>query len=1362
MPHPTRFLLLTIAVAVAVHAQAGVADPPADPSAPGQERINSKDGTVLVWVPAGAFEMGTPAKPDGLPRVFGGPGLIDFGEPDERPVRKVTMSGFWLAKFEVSNAQFIKFIGETKFKTDAETAGWGWQLNPDKTWGAAAGANWRTAWADDIGLAGRMGCPVANVSWNDAVAYCRWAGLTLPSEAQWEYAARGPRSLKFPFGNTYDLEKTVSLDRHPATHLAPVDSVPANVSWCGAQQLAGNVAEWCLDWYRHDQYANALRQSSGQAGDRDPLGPETGTAHVVRGGSWQKDFAGGCRSAMRNSSSGWWGDIGFRPAAVAGAAVPKPATSSTVPRLVPVDRGRRQVHGSPQALLRNSILPSGAVRMDGGYPFTTLWIDDVEAVAGKIIRLAWNGRSPRERTAIAFHWTIIGDDGKQAYLSGSNHKMYMAGEPIRRYASTRIVPDVQARALGLHMWTFGRGGEFSDISITVVGDEPADELVDRDDDALVSMLDGGGFEGVGLGPASPVGWNLEAGGQHVIAAARTGERALKLLPESRVSTPSWRVRLGNVYRVSFWARGHGHFAVQTAEISNADSRLPFGDNGIVYDPILGRHSGTRVEHSQTCSLTEEWRKYEFQLHVSAYNRNAPKMRLEFATAAQSELTVDDIQVKSDTTLYPPPERPRNRFTGAFTSPNAKLTVTLAGKPIADMADGIEGSSVLVIKAEPRGEGAVKIDGYLEFAEGGSVGIDRHWLWTLQDPGPTVDEITFSDASWHPGSSQSSYIEPNQPTGGPVWFRRVIAWRAPQYLFPMLTALPIAKGFGECVKIALTPTAPAAVTRFELIVDMPAALTLMDPGVSGGAYMRQHETWQQVGDHEHRRYRLTWPASEITGAARGDGTPGSRSAMLFFKQTGDLPADGGVVSITRIMNRNIVDFPVRLPIVQEPPLDGTAPKEIMLYQWPVPYFTGNPPAPTFSYELSAELVNLWLNSGATVGGWPFTSSRYDGKFDDYAERNMAEGGAWISRMRELDRGVMPVWHRFPQIVDVRDNPIRNAYVETHGDIISGQTEAHGKLRSYGISFAWLLSDESDAYWQLWLDEHRQLRDNIRGLELDIVGITWDHEFEIDSYAGGGYHPATLELFRERGGIAADVALDRDVIAKRFKPAYHEFSRWACRQLIAKASKQLDSIGLKFHIYFGEGRPFDKGNCHIISAYMLSQNVSGQVPSVKQEYDLLLPGRQKDPSIRHIGILQPKIQSAHRNRPFYYLELRNNIVKRAVATGGGGSCIWWGTSPYVPTTYYGHARAARFLAQWEDYFINFEPVFAGAELDGIVTLSEQPADIVLLKKGARGLLLLFGGEPEAQTEAQHFDITLPDGTSRKIHLPSLGLQAIELAL
>ena len=63
---------------------------------------------------------------------------------------------------------------------------------------------------------------------------------------------------------------------------------------------------------------------------------------------------------------------------------------------------------------------------------------------------------------------------------------------------------------------------------------------------------------------------------------------------------------------------------------------------------------------------------------------------------------------------------------------------------------------------------------------------------------------------------------------------------------------------------------------------------------------------------------------------------------------------------------------------------------------------------------------------------------------------------------------------------------------------------------------------------------------------------------------------------------------------------------------------------------------------------------------------------------------------------------------------------------------------------------------------MTLSEQPADIVLLKKGARGLLLVFGGEPEAQTEAQHFDITLPDGTSRKIHLPSLGLQAIELAL
>ena len=136
--------------------------------------------------------------------------------------------------------------------------------------------------------------------------------------------------------------------------------------------------------------------------------------------------------------------------------------------------------------------------------------------------------------------------------------------------------------------------------------------------------------------------------------------------------------------------------------------------------------------------------------------------------------------------------------------------------------------------------------------------------------------------------------------------------------------------------------------------------------------------------------------------------------------------------------------------------------------------------------------------------------------------------------------------------------------------------------------------------------------------------------------------------------------------------------------------------------------------------------------------------------------------HRKRPFYCLEWRNNIVKRAVATQGGGVCFYTEVSPHCPSYYYGIARAARFLAQYEDYFLNFEPVFAGNELDKIVKLSNKPADAVLLKKGKRGLLLLFGGEPEVQKKPQKIRITTASGKNLKSTITPLGLVAIEIEI
>ena len=292
-----RLMTILLCSLIPLAAGASPSDPPSDPARASVTKKNPKDGSILVWVPAGFFEMGTPQRPVGGHKRFGGDFLVDWGESDEYPKRQVSMSGFWIAKHEITNRQFERFVKETGYKTDAEKTGWGWQLLPDFRRRAIKGAYWQNAWQDKAGLKGRMNCPVVNVSWNDAMAYCKWAGLTLPTEAQWEYAARGPNSLKFPFGNRWELDKTVSLDRCPMTGVAEVTSVPSNVTWCGARHMAGNIAEWCRDWYAYDTYS--------KAGNKDPMGPKTGTGRVVRGGSWQKDFAGGCRSSMRSGRTAW-------------------------------------------------------------------------------------------------------------------------------------------------------------------------------------------------------------------------------------------------------------------------------------------------------------------------------------------------------------------------------------------------------------------------------------------------------------------------------------------------------------------------------------------------------------------------------------------------------------------------------------------------------------------------------------------------------------------------------------------------------------------------------------------------------------------------------------------------------------------------------------------------------------------------------------------------------------------------------------------------------------------------------------------------------------------------------------------------
>ncbi|MBM3234751.1 formylglycine-generating enzyme family protein [Candidatus Poribacteria bacterium] len=197
---------------------------------------NPKDGAEMVLMPAGEFLMGSDKSKDNL------------ADDDELPQRKVYLDGYWIYKYEVTVAQYRKFCQET-----------GKQMPEEPSWG----------WQDEH--------PIANVTWDDAVAYCQWAGVELPTEAQWEKAARGTDGRIYPWGNEWDASRCNNKTTGPGLTTA-VSSYPAGGSPYGVMDMAGNVWEWCADWYDKKYYASAP--------DRNPSGPTSGTKRVLRGGSW--------------------------------------------------------------------------------------------------------------------------------------------------------------------------------------------------------------------------------------------------------------------------------------------------------------------------------------------------------------------------------------------------------------------------------------------------------------------------------------------------------------------------------------------------------------------------------------------------------------------------------------------------------------------------------------------------------------------------------------------------------------------------------------------------------------------------------------------------------------------------------------------------------------------------------------------------------------------------------------------------------------------------------------------------------------------------------------------------------------------
>ena len=258
-----------------------------------------------------------------------------FPADGEGPVRDVRIDGFRIDATAVTNREFATFVEATNYRTDAETYGWSYVFHlflsrervhrtpqrPVQTpwWVPVTGASWDAPEGPNSGIDERLEHPVVHISWQDASAYCGWAGTRLPTEAEWELAARGGlEQQRFPWGNKLTPKNehrcNIWQGQFPDVNTAAdgwVSTAPASAykpNGFGLYNVAGNVWEWCNDWFSPTHHITD--------DPNNPMGPEHGQRRVLRGGSYlcHRSYCNRYRVAARSSNTpdSSAGNLGFR------------------------------------------------------------------------------------------------------------------------------------------------------------------------------------------------------------------------------------------------------------------------------------------------------------------------------------------------------------------------------------------------------------------------------------------------------------------------------------------------------------------------------------------------------------------------------------------------------------------------------------------------------------------------------------------------------------------------------------------------------------------------------------------------------------------------------------------------------------------------------------------------------------------------------------------------------------------------------------------------------------------------------------------------------------------------------------------